>query len=137
VDLSNIPPYAFVALFPVLWFAICELLAFVGGWRRLAEHYPHSGPAPAETARFRSGRVGWVNYNNCLIVGAAPTGLYLSVLLPFRPGHAPLLIPWNDVRAEPEGGWLKRVRLQFSRAPSVGFRLSGEHPEIIRLACGR
>jgi len=24
--------------------------------------------------------------------------LYLSLMLPFRPGHPPLLIPWRDIR---------------------------------------
>ena len=129
-------PFAFLAGFPVFWVLICQLLGWMGGWRRLAEHYPHSGAAPSGSSWFRSGKMGWVNYGNCLVVGSTPTGLYLATLLPFRPGHAPLSIPWGEIQAESAGGWLKHVRLRFARAPSVGVRLYGRYPEIVQLASG-
>jgi hypothetical protein len=137
VDVSSLPPYAIVVAAPVLWLALCQLLGLVSGWRRLAELYPHSGVVPDGVVRFRSGRMGWIDYGNCLVVGAAEAGLYLAVLLPFRPGHPSLFVPWHDVHAEPAGGWRKHVGLRFARAPSVAFRLAGEHPEIVRRAAGR
>ena len=83
MDASKLPPYAIVALVPFLWFAICQLLGFLSGWRRLGEPYPHSGQVPGGVMDFASATMG------------------------------------------------------FTRAPSVRFRLAGEHPEILRLATGR
>ena len=45
----------------------------------------------------QSGGIGMVNYNRCLTVHHAPEGIYVSVLLPFRLGHPPLLIPWSAI----------------------------------------
>ncbi len=37
------------------------------------------------------------NYNNCLTIGADPSGLYLTLLFLFRIGHPPLFIPWSEI----------------------------------------
>ena len=129
-------PFAFLVGFPLFWIAICELLGFMGGWRRLAEVYPSSGPVPSDKAWFRSGKLGLVNYGNCLVLGFTPAGLYLATVFPFRPGHAPLLIPWSEIHASAEEEWAKQVRLRFSRSPSVSLRLYGVYPEILGRASG-
>ena len=39
-----------------------------------------------------------VTYSGCLTIYTSPTGLHLSVWLPFRLGHSPVFIPWSAVR---------------------------------------
>ncbi len=45
------------------------------------------------------GRVGWVNYNNCLTVHVASDGMYLLLWAPFRIGHPPLFLPWEAMHS--------------------------------------
>ena len=46
----------------------------------------------------QGGKVGQVTYSGCLTIYSSPEGLYLKVLLPVRPGHPPLFIPWDAIR---------------------------------------
>ncbi len=117
------------ALFPVffvgMWVGVCSLLSEMGGWRTLARHYGASSPFPGKRFRFRSARLGGVNYNSCLTFEAGPAGLHISVLAPFRVGHPPLLVPWSDITAREEKSWLSAfVVLAFARAPGTQLRLS-------------
>lgn len=41
--------------------------------------------------------MGPASYKNVLRVWIEPDGLRLGVVLPFRPGHPPLLIPWDAI----------------------------------------
>jgi hypothetical protein len=50
-----------------------------------------------------------VNYGNCLFATVGRRGLALSILLPFRFMHPPLVIPWSAVeRCEQVRFWLLR-----------------------------
>lgn len=99
----------FFLLFPLLWVSILAVIALVGGWSRLARDH-RAVVRPAEVRRFVSGRFGpLMNYNHCLVAAAADEGLFLGVLLPFRPGHPDLLVPWSEVRVlEERAGLLGR-----------------------------
>lgn len=51
--------------------------------------------------------------------------MYLAVLLPFRPGHPPLFIPWRDITARVERGWLVNyVTFAFDRFSPVRLRVN-------------
>ncbi|MCP3098504.1 hypothetical protein LZ198_06385 [Myxococcus sp. K15C18031901] len=69
------------------------LVAFVlsraSGWSRLARRQPRCGAGGW-------GRVGWIDYRSCLVVGGDARGLYLVPVLPFRPFHPPLRIPGSE-----------------------------------------
>jgi hypothetical protein len=39
----------------------------------------------------------WSHYSSVIRLTAASDALYASVLLPFRIGHAPLRIPWDEI----------------------------------------
>ena len=97
-------PLEFIALFVAMWCAICFLLGALGGWMALAEHFRLTGTFVGRkwymcSAQFRV----FVSYSGVLTMGANDQGLYLAVLLPFRLGHPPLLIPWRFVRKAPRG----------------------------------
>ncbi len=108
--------------FPLMWFGILMLLAKVGGWSKLAEHYTDREAAPTRTWGFRSARIGLVNYNGGLTFGVTHNGLMLRAFMLLRPGHPTLVIPWTDLTiTQPEKpGWLiPSSKLSASRVPNV------------------
>lgn len=97
-----------------MWVSVCFLLSRVGGWSELAARYPAPDGVTGTNFHWRSGRVGWVNYRNCLNLTATPAGLKLSVVAIFKMGHAPILVPWSAIRAEREKSFfISFVRLTF------------------------
>lgn len=40
----------------------------------------------------------WGHYSSAIRLTAASDALYASVLLPFRIGHPPLRIPWDEIQ---------------------------------------
>lgn len=118
------------ALFPLffvgMWLLVSFLLASMGGWRALAQHYIASSPFDGRRFRFRSAQLGgYVNYGGCLTLGAGPSGLYLAVLPFFRMAHPPLIIPWSDIAAREARSWLfSAIELEFAKAPGASVRLS-------------
>jgi hypothetical protein len=118
----------FLALFPIffigLWAGVLFLLALMGGWSSLAQHYQSQADFSGKKWYFQSGRLGWVNYNGCLTVGSNYRGVYLAVFPLFRPGHPALFIPWYDIRTTEHQGWLFAYRdFTFAKAPSVRLRV--------------
>jgi hypothetical protein len=105
-----------VAWFFVLWLAICHVIAFASGWRRLRQLY-ETGPFDGPTFRF-SGYVGPSRYRGAALIGAAtPAGLYLNVAAMFRIGAGPVLIPWHDITVSPpSSGLISLVTFDFPRA---------------------
>lgn len=119
----------FLAWFPLafvgMWVAVAAVLSLTGGWNHLAQTF-RAEPGSAQNRRwFCSGRVGLVDYNGCLIRGHSRQGLYLAVLLPFRPFHPPLFIPWSAMSSHRKRGlWrqdavdvdtgARKVQLRFS-----------------------
>ena len=83
-------------VFPLFW---CGVTALIGrlGWARLAASYRTDAGATGQTFRGVSGMVGVSSYQNVLTVSIEPDGLRLAVMLPFRVGHPPVLIPWSDL----------------------------------------
>lgn len=96
MSLFFVIPLAFLVVFPVIW---CGVVWLVGrfGWHTLAAAYATDAPATGETFRFQSGRVGASSYSGVLTVSIEPDGLRLDVMALYRPGHPPVLIPWDEV----------------------------------------
>jgi len=86
----------FLAVFPLFWSGVCLLISMMG-WSRLAAAYQTEDEAIGETFRTVTGRVGASSYSNVLTVSIEPEGLRLAVMILFRPGHPPILIPWGDI----------------------------------------
>ncbi len=102
-------PFAFLLVFPIMWCVVCRLLSHIGGWARLAEVYEDDARPAGDARSMCSGKIGIVNYSSCLTIGVSDSGLRLSVMLPFRVGHPPILIPWSDFHHVAE----KRVMFLF------------------------
>jgi hypothetical protein len=126
---------AFPVMFVGFWCAVCYLVAFVSGWRRLAAHYATDAPITGQRFRFRSAKAGFVRFRSTLNLAAAPDGLHLWLLAPFRVGAPHLLVPWHDVAAAPTQEWMfKRVALTFAREPGISFQIGRTLGEEIAAA---
>jgi hypothetical protein len=115
----------FFIFFLVVWLGISVLLSAFGGWLLLARNYRHRGTFTGSRHLFVSGQMRrFVSYSSCLIVGSGPEGMYLSILFPFRVGHPPVLIPWQDVSVSPSRFTiLPSFTFSFAMCPSVSLRL--------------
>ena len=132
--MQDATPTWFWPLFPFFFVGfvcgISYLLSVIGGWRDLAHCYPDE-PSSREGKRFRfqsaqlrCARLRSVGYSHCVNVTVNPIGIRLSVTTPFRFGHPPIWVPWQDVRVEWVNSWLNSVGvLRFAREPAITVRL--------------
>jgi hypothetical protein len=89
-----------VAFFVAFMSAIFFLDARMTGWHALAKHFPAS-TEPANINRRQNGGVGLiglVQLRNLLRAAATDEGLYLAFPKMLSAGHAPVLIPWSQLR---------------------------------------
>jgi hypothetical protein len=97
--MNDVSPLLIVALFTTLaipwWCFVVWMISFMSGWQRLAAAYPALDEPSGERFGMEGARIGLANYKGCLVVHSSPGGLHLSVWTLFRPGHAPLFIPWS------------------------------------------
>lgn len=130
-------PAALLVLVPMTWSAVMFGLAALGHWSRLAAVYPAWAPFEGRTWRGQSAQFGCCNYGHTLVVGAGARGLRLSVLFPFRPGHPPLQVPWEDLSVAEARSWFgPPVELRFRRAPGARVRISHALAAKLRDAAG-
>lgn len=116
-------PLLVVFLPLVIFFLISRL----GGWALLARRFRTDEPFYGESWSWQSGQFrGWCNYNRCLTVGVSPEALYLSVLLPFRLFHPPLLIPWREIEVE-------TGKAMFGLYDTARFRMGTEELVTLRI----
>jgi hypothetical protein len=108
-----------------VWCAVCLMLAWAGGWSRLARSYRAAGKPAGRSFWMQSARFGWVDYNNCLTMRVSEAGLYLAVFPLFRLAHPPLLLPWSalHVLAVRERWWWRDVTLAVGTPPQGRLRL--------------
>jgi hypothetical protein len=106
VQSSSIPVPLLVGLiiiawpiaFGLLWGGIVWLMAQIGGWSRLARHYPGSKvPPEGRVLASATGMIGLSSYKRVLRIVVTAEGLYLSVWRIFSIAHPPLFIPWSAI----------------------------------------
>lgn len=93
--MDQLAPIIVVLVLPPMALAILYFAAHFGGWAALATQFQEHQSPSGRTFRFCSGSVGRANYGLCLRLIVSDLGLHMSVLLPFRFAHPPLLIPWS------------------------------------------
>ncbi len=115
----------FLPVFIVGWLAISFLLGVISGWHRLGKVYRRpEGARPTTVAQFQSIHMKLVGYRSCVTVGVDPAGLFLSVYLPFRFGHPPLLVPWDAIES------LGPCNVFGFRYHSVSLRPNADHRHL-------
>ena len=132
---ANLPswfPLAFPIFFVAMWVVALNVSAALGGWRALAESYGTNDWVDGRRFFFRSAKLGFINYNSCLIFTSSHSSLRMAVLFPFRPGHPPLVFPWHDITATAHRGWiLPYVDLRLAKQPHIRLRLFRPHAEAL------
>jgi hypothetical protein len=67
----------------------------------------------------------WGDYTNIIQIFAEPEALYLSVFTPFRVGHPPLCIPWNEIKlSRTRHFWRRYVVLTLGEQEHIPMRIS-------------
>ena len=111
-----------ILFFIIIWLGVCKIISAVGGWNILSRDYRANSAFEGKKMWLKSaGMRRWMNYNNCLTVGANKYGLFLSVFPIFRIGHPPLFFPWTDISTE-QGNrrfFGDFVKFTFTRQPDV------------------
>lgn len=125
MDISSLPPYAFVVFLPTVWVLVLLLMARRSGWRRLADRYPgaavRDGDAVWTSVFLRRARYQGV------VIRAGATHMHVSVLPIFRLGHRPFSVPWEEIAAEPSTKWgFPAVKLTTAGASDVTILVSGD-----------
>lgn len=134
------PIWLIFAIFPLalgtMFFLVGNLLAALGGWKALAAAYPPTEEPPGERFAWRSMRIGWVNYNNCVNLVAGRFGLHFSMVFLLRLGHPPFYVPWSEITVTCQKGWIfEYIQFYARKAPGVRLRLlRGQAEQILRAA---
>lgn len=129
-------PFWFLAAFVLLWCTVSAILAFGGGWFGLARRYRGRPAEMVRSITMASGSFDGLgaHYGNCLTVSVSPAGIGLSVVLPFRAFHPPVLIPWSAIEQCESWKWLglfDRTRVRFA-APRRSFTFYGRAARFVR-----
>ncbi|RYG69911.1 hypothetical protein EON80_08930 [bacterium] len=128
--MKTVSPLWFIIGFPIyfatLWCSIIWFLARVGGWARLAKHYPATTVPQGYRFGGVSASLGWTNYNGCLTAIVAEQGLYLKPWAMFSISHSPLLIPWSALSpiTERKFMWAKSGSTQISLPDGSSIKLT-------------
>jgi hypothetical protein len=138
-DFLNRYPLAFIPLFILFWCAILSLIAVLSGWATLAQRFRLTATFAGPTWAFQSARMRWnSHYGSCLNVSADATGLKLSVLFLFRPGHPPLFVPWSEISVAKRWRFLffRQVKLLLGRGEQIPLVIGGGLADRIQAAAG-
>jgi len=102
----DVPSSAYLLLIPLVWCGLSWLMSRISGWHRLARRFPATRPLDGETAYLRTGRIGAVTYHSCLRFHVTDDGLGIAIAIPFRIGHSPLFIPWDQFHHVKDDGMM-------------------------------
>ena len=126
-------------------FGICVFVLIFGGilranarrWRYLAKSYAAAAPAPIEKRSLQSvvllGLGGYNSLKGIVTIGAHDDGVSLRVMTPFSLFHAPLFVPYSDIRGFGTSWYVdgRSSELTFRQAPDVKLVMPSEQAEWI------
>jgi hypothetical protein len=103
IDSNLATSICLVVGFAALWCALCYFISFVTGWLALARRFkkqsePYGEIRSAGPFFYSVYMRFWGHYSSVIRLTAASDALYVSILFPFRIGHPPLRIPWDEIR---------------------------------------
>ncbi len=138
MDMTFLKPAYFPLFFICFWSGVSFLISLIGGWFELGRAY-------RSVTRFQGSRFNFQNaylrlmtsYRGIVTVGGNSEGFFASVFLPFRIGHPPLFVPWQDVSVRPDMClWVRVYEFRFRQVPTVRFRLREKVGKKIQEAAG-
>jgi hypothetical protein len=121
-----------------LWLLVGATISFVGGWCSLAKVYRTRMPFNGAKWGMQSGRMRLLaNYNNVLTLGVSQQGLYLASMFLFRFMHAPLLVPWTEIKVQRSNGWVfEYVTFTLGHELAIPLRIRGNLATKLRESAG-
>jgi hypothetical protein len=126
-------PYFSLLIFAlvIVWLRfICFMIGVFSGWHRLSKRFraqsePYGQAITAGSFFYTVYMRFWGHYSSLIRMTAADEALYLSVLLPFRPGHPPLRIPWNEITfGKDRFFWKSYVVLTLGKSEYIPMRIT-------------
>jgi hypothetical protein len=130
---SNTFPYvvlSLVVLGAAWWALICYSCSALTGWRKLSRRFASDQEpvAPSRSAGpwFYSVYMRcWSHYSCIVRITVTQDALYLSVILPFRPAHPPLRIPWTEIKlGTAKFFWRSYVALTLGQQEKIPLRIT-------------
>lgn len=122
-------PGSFLAAL-AFWFLLCSLIGAMSGWRSLSRRFTAQSEPSGETLQAGPWFYSvywrfWGHYSSVVRMISATDALYLSVIFLFRPGHAPLCIPWNEITfGRTRFMWQKFIVLTLGREEQIPLRIT-------------
>jgi hypothetical protein len=110
------------------WPTVIATIAFVGGWRRLAERFPDRPSIGGDKYAFQSVQLSLLgSYSNCVNVTVSDAGLQLVPMILFRWFHPPIMTPWAVISTCERRDFLfsKRMRITIGNPPREKIDISG------------
>jgi hypothetical protein len=113
-----------------MWCIVCFVVSLFSGWFALSGRFrqqsePYGDTRSAGPFFYAIYMRFWGHYSSVIRMTAAEDALYLSVLLPFRPGHPPLRIPWSEIQfSRTRRLWRQYVVLALGNQERIPFRIS-------------
>ncbi len=101
------------------------LLSRLSGWRALSLVYACERPWDGQKRWMNWGRLRWVGYNGCLVLGQDAQGIYMHVWPFLNIGHVPLFIPRTEMSVKKGKSLFGDYGIiSFARVPNVTLALS-------------
>lgn len=129
------------SVFFFLFFGMLWRQAF--RWRNLAQHYAGDGGRQLEDRNLQSavllGQGGFNSLKGILKIGVNEKGVSFRVMKPFSLFHAPLFIPFADIRGWKTSWYLDApsTELEFRRAPEIKIVVPSEQAAWIQSMAGQ
>lgn len=112
------------------WCAILYVISLISGWHALARRFraqaePYGDCKSAGPFFYTIYMRYWGHYSGVIRLTAATDALYASILLPFRIGHPPLCVPWNEIRfGRAQRFMFSYVELRLGNEENIPMRIS-------------
>ncbi len=130
---NTLSPYRLILFFALLvaWMSLISYLSgLLSGWhtlfRRFREQSKFRGQyRPTGPFFFNACLKNWANYSGIMRIAVEENAIHLSVTFPFRVGHLPLCIPWNEIQfGATKFLWRKYVVLTIGDQERIPMRIS-------------
>jgi hypothetical protein len=123
--------FAIIVFFIVaVWWVTLKSVGLLTGWSTLVRRFrkesdPYGDSKTAGPFFYTVYMRYWTHYSSVIRLTAAADALYASVLFPFRIGHPPLRIPWNEIQiGKAKFLWRSYVLLALGNQERIPMRIS-------------
>lgn len=129
LPLGILPTILFLFFFAGMWCLVCFRISRLG-WSEWAQIYRCNRKLQGKSYGGRSGRFSFQgSYHRILNMVLCNEGIGLSVMLPWRVGHPPLLLPWSKVVGVEERNFFSSVFFE-SRFQMLAKRSLSDYPSL-------